>query len=306
MNDIWAEGGILLDIDGRALLFFGGENIRFSPPWQRIFLRMVRRVWPGWSVAWAGRGIVGIAEYPGVAKFLRIDPSTLIKSNERVTDQPFAEAKIRNPRENPWVSTVITVTWEDRRVCDYTFDSALDGYLLFGPCLLDVLRERETDDLPREESDDDSLPREGAYINTVSRAMWVWHYNPVYSAKLERIEQIWPDWSVNEHSEGLGRQVALSGRSPALVAAPYHQIEAEIVGDLMHGHNDDEDAKTLALAQDLARQPWLDSAARAFILNEIANPKPLPPRPPAAARRAYLNALLRQALQEDVGDRATE
>jgi hypothetical protein len=306
MDDIWAEGGILLDMDRHALLFFGGENIMFSPPWQRIFLRMVRHVWQGWSIAWAGRGIIDLASYPGVAEFLRIDPSSLIKRNERVIDQPFAEAKIRNPHEKPWAYTVITVTWEDGRVCDYTFDSALDGYLLLGPGLLDVLRERETDNLPREEPDDDSLPREGTYIDTVSQAMWVWHYRPVYSAKPERIAQIWSGWNVNEHFEGLGRQVALSGRSPALVAAPYEQVEAELVGDLMHGHNDDEDAKSQALAQELAKQPQLDSATRAFILNEIANPTPSPPRPPAAERRAYLTALLQQALQEDAGDPVSE
>ncbi len=30
MDDIWAEGGILLDMDRRELLFFGGDSIRFS------------------------------------------------------------------------------------------------------------------------------------------------------------------------------------------------------------------------------------------------------------------------------------
>lgn len=312
LDDIWAEGGILLDLDRRTLLYFGGENIRFSPPWRRILLHMLRRVWQGWSIAWAGRGIIDIASYPGVAEFLRINPSILIKRNERVIDQPYTEAKIRNPHENPWIYTVITVTWEDGRVSDYTFDSALDGYLLFGPSLLDILR--EPDELPCEESSGEIIyfdapdqgPREGAYIDTGARAMWIMHDKPVYSAKPERIAQIWPDWSVNEHFEGLGRQVALSGRSPALVAAPYDQIEAEIVGDLMHGHNDDEDAKTRTLAQELAKQPRLDSATRAFILNEIAHPTPSPPRPPAAERRAYLIALLQQALREDAGADASE
>jgi hypothetical protein len=57
LDDIWAEGGILLDLDRRALLFFGGENITFAPSWQRILLHMMRRVWQGWSVAWAARGL---------------------------------------------------------------------------------------------------------------------------------------------------------------------------------------------------------------------------------------------------------
>lgn len=318
MDDIWAEGGILLDVDRRALLFFGGENIMFSPPWQRIFLRMMRRVWPGWSIAWAGRGIVDIASYPGVADFLRINPSSLIRRNEPVTDQPFAEAKIRNPHENPWVYTVITAKWDDGRVGDYTFDSALDGYLLFGPSLLDILHEREPDALPYEESSGkivyydapDQALREGAYINTRARAMWIMHDKPLYSAKLERIERMWAGWSMREHFEGLGRQVALSGRDPSLVAAPYDQVEAEIIGDLMHNHYDDDDSDSRLLARELAdrlaEQSEPDYATRAVVHNEIAHPTPSPPRLPAAERRAYLTHLLQQALRDDTGDRDNE
>lgn len=261
-----------------------------------------------------GTGIVDIASYPGVAEFLRISPPSLIKRNEPITEQPYTEAKIRNPHENPWICTVITVTWEDGRVGDYTFDDVLDGYLLFGANLLDILREREPDALPCEENSGeimyydapDQAPREGVYIDTGARAMWVWHYRPLYSAKREHIEQLWPGWSVHEHFEGLGRQVALSGRNPALVAAPYHQVEAEIVGDLMSGRGDHDDSHVRALAQELAdrlaKQSPLDSATRAFILNEIAHPTPSPPAPPAAERRAYLTALLQQALWDDAGE----
>ena len=233
MNDIWAEGGILLDMDRRALLFFGGENTLFSPNLQRILLHMMRPIWQGWSIAWAGRGIVDIAAYPGVADFLRIDPASLIQRKERVIEQAYDVAKIRNPHVNPWAYTVITVKWEDGQVADYTFDSALDGYLLFGPNLLEILRERDPDALPHEDDDDDDLPREGAYINAATRVMRVWRYRPLYSAKLDQIGQVWPGWGIEEHFAGLGYQVALSGRSPALVAAPYDSVVITLLADMM-------------------------------------------------------------------------
>jgi hypothetical protein len=271
---------------------------------------MMRYVWRGWSVAWAGREIFDIASYPGVADFLEINPSSLIVSVEPETYQPYPEAKIRNPHENPWVFTVITVTWEDGRVSDYTFDSALDGYLLFGPGLLDILREREPDELPCEESSGkiiyfdarDQGLREGAYIDTGARAMWIMHDKPVYSAKLERIEQTWPGWSVNEHFEGLGRQVALSGRDPSLVAAPYDQVAHELIGDLMAGHRNDGDSVSRVIARALADRP----TEQAILDNEIAYPAPLPSLLPAEERRAYLTTLLQQALQEDAGNQANK
>lgn len=268
MDDIWAEGGILLDMDRRALLFFGGENIRFSPPWQRILLHMMRPIWQGWSIAWAARGIVDIASYPGLAESLHIDPASLIQRKKRIIEQAYTETKIRTPHEKPWVYTVITVKWEDGRVGDYTFDSALDGYLLFGPDLLVIVREREPDALPREEGSGaityfdalDQDPREGAYINIESRTIWVMHDNPLYSATTERIEQVWPGWRVNEQFEGLGRQVALSGRSSTLVAAPYNQVEKEMVGDLIIDHGEDGDSQAEERRAHLAR--LLEDAVR--------------------------------------------
>jgi hypothetical protein len=128
------------------------------------------------------------------------------------------------------------------------------------------------------------------------------HDTPLYSAKLERIEQIWPGWSVNEHFEGLGRQVALSGRDPSLVAAPYDQVALELIGDLMAGHRDDNDSVSRVIAQALADQP----SKQSILDNEIAHPTSLPPLRPAEERRAHLIALLQQALQEDAGGIASE
>ncbi len=238
MNDMWAEGGILLDADRRALLFFGGENTMFSPPLQRLLLRVMRREWQGWSVAWAGRGIVDFGTYPGVADSLGINPSTLIMRKERIIEYPYAEATIRDPHENPWVYTVITVTWEDGRVGDYTFDKTLDGYLLFGPHLLDILRERVSDTLPCEEDENGDAPRDGALINTTAQSIWIWRSSPLYSAPLERIEHVWPGWTADEHFEGLGRQVALSGRNPAIVAFSYDQVAKQLLSDLTRDFED--------------------------------------------------------------------
>lgn len=133
-------------------------------------------------------------------------------------------------------------------VSDCSFDSALDDYLLFGPSLLDILhilRKREPDALPCEEGSGEiqyydapvGAPREVAYINTGTRTIWVAHNRPLFSESLKHIKQVWSSWRVHEHFEGLGRQAALSGRDPALVAAPEGQIETELIDDLMHDHD---------------------------------------------------------------------
>jgi hypothetical protein len=76
-----AEGGILLDTDTHTLIFWGGEDINSRPYLRPLFLPLVRRIWEGWSVLWATRGIVDLAHlaaYPGVAQALDIDPASVI------------------------------------------------------------------------------------------------------------------------------------------------------------------------------------------------------------------------------------
>jgi hypothetical protein len=61
LDEVWAEGGMLLDIDNRRLRFFGGVKVASAPYLQRPLLRVLRRLWPGWSVEWALLGIADLA-----------------------------------------------------------------------------------------------------------------------------------------------------------------------------------------------------------------------------------------------------
>src|SRR5437868_3224543 len=47
LNDVWAEGGVVLDHDARTLLFFGGEDIYYEVPLRRVYLRLMQIVWSG-------------------------------------------------------------------------------------------------------------------------------------------------------------------------------------------------------------------------------------------------------------------
>jgi len=65
LDDIWAEGGAVLDQTNRCLTLFGGEDIRFDVPLRRIYLELLGKVWKGWQVRWAHNGIVDLADYVG-------------------------------------------------------------------------------------------------------------------------------------------------------------------------------------------------------------------------------------------------
>jgi hypothetical protein len=236
LDIVWAEGGILLDADTHTVLFWGGDGLMERPDLRRLFVPYVRLMWPGWTVSWATHGVVDFVEYPGVARALGQDPASLIRDDPAKWD-PYPEAEIRTPPEFRGFGTVITVTWEDGQVADYTFgENRAPGYLTAGPDLLAILRGRAPDTLPREDGDVQvGSPAGGAYVDVPTRALWVWEDRTLHPAYLARVERAWPGWHVEGHIDGLAHQLALSGRDPALVAAPRDHVIAQLLTEVAWG-----------------------------------------------------------------------
>ncbi|MCZ4149549.1 hypothetical protein BZG21_34615, partial [Escherichia coli] len=65
LEPAWAEGGALMDLDRQVLLWYGGEDVNYEIPLRRHLIRMMKPLWPGWSIEWAPAGILDLAEYVG-------------------------------------------------------------------------------------------------------------------------------------------------------------------------------------------------------------------------------------------------
>lgn len=229
-----AEGGILVDADTRTLIFWGGEIITYAPNLRRLFLPALRRIWQGWSVSWATRGIVDVAEYPGVAESFGIELASLIEESADIDWHPFSESVVREPSEHRWNNTLIAVKWEDGRVTDYILDQVPPVDLMFGPPLIEVLREYESVAPPREDGSDayQAIPEGGAYVDIVEHALWAWASSTTNPAHQECLAQAWLGWRIGWHFDGVAHQVALSGRDPALVTPPIAQVGVNLLSEL--------------------------------------------------------------------------
>lgn len=64
-DDLWCEGGCVLDWDVRRLLFFGGEYLTCSRRRRETFLRLIQPLWEGWTLHWASGGPSELAQYAG-------------------------------------------------------------------------------------------------------------------------------------------------------------------------------------------------------------------------------------------------
>lgn len=68
LDEVWAEGGAVVDQTRRTLLWYGGQDICFDIPRRRLHLALMRRLWRDWTIEWACEGIADIADALGISR----------------------------------------------------------------------------------------------------------------------------------------------------------------------------------------------------------------------------------------------
>jgi hypothetical protein len=236
LDDVWAEGAVLLDRDHRRLLFWGGEDIAIAPHLRRALLPILRLLWPGWSVAWATFGMADIARSIGM------DPAVVLASDRGYTSPTTAEDLLEeyidgHVRDDyaEYQGVAVTIRDSAGRVVDHLF--AREHPASAGPALLEVCRSVPAVALPREDTGFNALEGptyidEGVYLDLTERAIWIWSAEIVDPRRLEDTARRWPGWRVAAHSDGLARQVALSGRDPRMVLLPDTEVLRQLIDTL--------------------------------------------------------------------------
>ncbi len=106
LDDVWCEGGAVIDCDRNYLLFFGGEDTNYDIPLRRVFMKLLQKMWMGWQVEWAYQGIVDLAryvDYPVSNVFSKCDPKPIDEDDEYF---------LCRPEENDWTDGVISIKFE--------------------------------------------------------------------------------------------------------------------------------------------------------------------------------------------------
>ncbi|UJR85327.1 hypothetical protein [Sandaracinus amylolyticus] len=64
VDEVWCDGGVVLDLRARTALWFGGWP-GSSIPARRLHHAMLSELWPGWALRWAHEGIVDLVRAIG-------------------------------------------------------------------------------------------------------------------------------------------------------------------------------------------------------------------------------------------------
>ena len=189
LDEIWAEGGAVLDAHNKRLLWWGGEDVLFDIPWRRLFLAVMAEVWRGWSIEWAYEGVIDLADT------LCVPRSRVL--NESITDN-HGVSTLDPPGEPDWTDHVLSIRHSDGTLSFYPGAGKVERGLADldellrraqrSPCLEEI-------DLSQGHWRSEDFPASGAHLEEANKVIRIWtaHSWPLFT---ERLESSNPGWTI--------------------------------------------------------------------------------------------------------------
>ena len=193
LDERWCEGGAVLDLARRHLLWFGGEDVMYDVLLRRVLQGVMRERWPGWSIAWAAEGITDLARYVGepVGPLLVLEKDR--RRPKRVDLGEPGRGTIISARTPSGLGLRSTTLW----------DAAFAG-----EALVRALG-RTVDRLPFAP---DGPPLHGIHLDLVERTVGAWSALDLADAA-RRLRDAWPGWTTTFRGDRFEAQVeACAGR----------------------------------------------------------------------------------------------
>lgn len=161
LDDVWGEGGALIDMVRRRLVWFGNlDGLAF----RRAVHRLLRETWPGWSVEWAHGGLGDIAAAVGVPRAAVGSPEPLDSATLSLAEPGGAQVE---PNEQGFDDLVTVSRSDGLRVWVLDGVDVDEHPAARGPGLLDAL--------PGPGARGASLPAQparGLHVDPAARTIW--------------------------------------------------------------------------------------------------------------------------------------
>lgn len=206
LDDVWAEGGVVIDTVARRLLWYGND-VMIELPLRRMFFRLLNETWPGWRVDWAYDGIGDIAAYVGVdreaVRALDMDELTAVPAVAYELDEMMLLDPAQPMTDEQGAYDLVTVyTGGENRawVLGWGYDTQ---HAWVGPDILEQLPGPGFTSLRLAER-----PGAGMHIDVPARSIGVWTSNICPGLLQEELQARWPGWRTTFWHDQYERQLA--------------------------------------------------------------------------------------------------
>lgn len=200
LDNVWAEGGVLMDIANHVLIFFCGQDLRWEFPMRRIFLSLMSYLWEGWEIRWAYKGILDMADYVGV-KEQHGQTSPVTAPQKTPIEELFVDPE---DVDKKYVEIVGSVLTEDHRLCIFFLNGKVKLALEYGAGLAKLLQNQsplsDFDFAPKCIEYNRFEPTGGFHLDLSQKHLYFWNSND--DATSYDIQPFWEGWDVITLGDG--------------------------------------------------------------------------------------------------------
>lgn len=242
LDDVWAEGGVVIDTDKKVLLIFGGEDFMFNIPLRRIYLKLLSEVWNDWDIRWAYEGIADLADYVGYPR-----EKVISQIDEEKCNPSFSP-----PEEKDWTNIIGSIEFEKDEILIFPLYGIVDEYLYNGLEVIEkVNRNFGYNKLILSEWTDE-FPCGGFHINAKHKILTFWTADNC-SGLLNNLQQKWIGWKINFEYDKFEKQIELSNDKINIYIPPSEMLISKAKEILLRDNNNPADS-ILELANRISQE----------------------------------------------------
>jgi hypothetical protein len=203
LDEVWAEGGVVLDTHKKVLLWYGGESILYEIPLRRLYLKLMKHVWKGWEIRWAHDGILDMADYVGVPR------SVVVHSRLGEPDRQFRPPSGKSfsaPEKLRHIQSVGSIRLSDGSIRVYPSDRITLCMLKYGKLLIEAIRS-QLGVAEWHQHFNQSL-KGGFHIDFMEKKLSVWRSYSI--GAIHHIVAHWPGWQIDWLRDDFETHIALT------------------------------------------------------------------------------------------------
>ncbi len=226
LDEVWAEGGAVVDPLKKVLLLFGGEELEYNYSLRNIYLKLMKEVWQDWKIEWADEGILELADYVSY-------PRNLLENHDTVPIK-IREVNLNPPTYQERIESVGSIVTQEGKLQLYPLDQLATYYLQAGPSLLG-----ETDQQIGYSHFDyakwsDKFPESGFHIDIPQQTIHYW--SMYHTAEMyEKIQNKWLGWTIIWNDENYETQLTLTSGKLTFPIIDRQKLYEKIAEDLLLG-----------------------------------------------------------------------
>ena len=224
LDTVWCEGGAVIDLDKKVLLFFGGEDIYYDVLLRRMYLKLMVYMWPGYEIRWAYNGILDLADY---VHYQGAD----LNDQDTAYTKDMAWVNRLDDHDAKDLEGILSIK-KDGKVTLHPFYGydACEHLLLAGEGVLHEAEKRvglAQFVFPNASPEEGTQFVAGIHIDSPSKTLFFWRGAP-QSTIIDKLTGLWPGWAIIDLKDDFEEQEALTDGLLTFTLASEKQLLAQL------------------------------------------------------------------------------